>query len=61
MSKTKKIVNFLEGLTAEEIEAGPGAWGQVQVIFKEDDREVEQKFVDTVEEAELLKDEWEQV
>jgi len=59
MSKTTKIVNFLEGLTAEEIEAGPGAWGQVLVIFKEDDKEVKQKFVDTVEEAELLKNEWE--
>ena len=59
MSKTTKIVNFLEGLTAEEIEAGPGASGQVQIIFKEDDKEVEQKFVDTVEEAELLKNEWE--
>jgi len=31
----------------------------VQVIFKEDDKEVEQKFVDTMEEAELLKNEWE--
>jgi hypothetical protein len=59
MSKTAEIINHLEGLTAEEIEAGPGASGQVQVIFKEDDREVEQKFVDTVEEAELLKNEWE--
>ncbi len=59
MSKTAEIINYLEGLTAEEIAAGPGASGQVQVIFKEDDREVEQKFVDTVEEAELLKNEWE--
>tara|TARA_Y100001951_G_C11170643_1_gene200050 strand:+ start:469 stop:648 length:180 start_codon:yes stop_codon:yes gene_type:complete len=59
MSKTAEIINLLEGLTAEEIAAGPGASGQVQVIFKEDDREVEQKFVDTAEEAELLKNEWE--
>ena len=59
MSKTAEIINLIEGLTAEEIEAGPGAWGQVLVIFKEDDKEVEQKFVDTVEEAELLKNEWE--
>ena len=59
MSKTAEIINLIEGLTAEEIAAGPGAWGQVQVIFKEDDKEVEQKFVDTMEQAELLKNEWE--
>ena len=59
MSKTAKITNFLEGLTAEEIAAGPGTSDQVQVIFEEDGKEVEQKFVDTVEEAELLKNEWE--
>jgi len=59
MSKTAKIINYLEGLTAEEIAAGPGASDQVQVIFEEDGKEVEQKFVNTVEEAELLKNEWE--
>ena len=59
MSKTAKIINLLEGLTAEEIAAGPGTSDQVQVIFEEDGKEVEQKFVDTVEEAELLKNEWE--
>ena len=59
MSKTVEIINLKDDLTAEEIAAGPGASGQVQVIFKEDDKEVKQKFVDTVEEAELLKNEWE--
>jgi hypothetical protein len=59
MSKTAKIINLIEGLTAEEIAAGPGTSDQVQVIFEEDGKEVEQKFVDTVEEAELLKNEWE--
>ena len=57
MSKTAEIINYLEGLTAEEIAAGPGASDQVLIIFKEDDKEVEQKFVNTVEEAELLKNE----
>ena len=59
MSKTAKIINLIEGLTAEEIAAGPGTSDQVQVIFEEDGKEVEQKFGDTVEEAELLKNEWE--
>ena len=59
MSKTAEIINLIEGLTTEEIAAGPGASDQVLIIFKEDGKEVEQKFVDTVEEAELLKNEWE--
>jgi len=59
MSKTAEIINLVEGLTTEEIEAGPGTFGQVQVIFVEDGKEVEQKFVDTVVAAELLKNEWE--
>ena len=59
MSKTAGIINYLEGLTAEEIAAGPGTRGQVLVVFKEDGERVNEKLVDTVEEAELLKNEWE--
>ena len=56
MAKTTEITDFNITNNPDD---GAGSTGQVEVKMKEDGKIDEVKWVDTVEEAEVLKSEWE--
>ena len=58
MAKTATIWDHKKGLTAEELLL-TGTGGQVQITYSTDEIEVNREMVDTVEEAEIKKAEWE--
>ena len=56
MAKTTEITDFNITNNPDD---GAGSTGQVEVKMKEDGKMYEVKWVDTGEEAEVLKSEWE--
>ena len=58
MAKTATIWDHKEGLTAEELLL-TGTGGQVQITYFTNSSEVNREMVDTVDEAEIKKAEWE--